>query len=92
MKIFTIGFTKTRAEDFFTKIKNNRIELLLDIRLNNTSQLAGYTKSEDLAYFLREICNCEYIHDKLFAPTTQILENYRKDLITWNQYEEEFLI
>ncbi len=69
MKIYTIGFTQKSAKQFFELIKKNNINILLDIRLNNKSQLAGFTKGDDLEYFLSEICNCEYKHCLEYAPT-----------------------
>ena len=62
MTLYTIGFTQKTAKQFFELIKENQIELLVDIRLNNKSQLAGFSKGEDLKYFLKEICNCNYEH------------------------------
>ena len=79
MKIYTMGFAQKSAEEFFSKIKNHKIELLIDIRLNNKSQLAGFTKGRDLEYFLKEIADCEYIHEPLFAPTKELLDDYKKD-------------
>ena len=90
MTLFTIGFTKKTAEQFFETLKRNKIDLLVDIRLSNKSQLAGFTKGEDLKYFLREICHCEYEHNIALAPTKEILENYKKNVITWAEYEEQF--
>lgn len=90
MIIFTMGFTQKNAEMFFELIKKNEIELLIDVRLNNKSQLAGFTKGQDLAYFLNEICGCKYEHEMSFAPTKDILDRYKKKLITWSQYENEF--
>ena len=90
MKIFTIGFTQKFASEFFDKIKNNNIELLIDIRLNNVSQLAGFAKGRDLKYFLKEICNCDYTHDDMFAPTKELLDNYRAKKISWEDYEQIF--
>lgn len=90
MKLYTIGFTQKSAEEFFNKIKNSDIDLLIDIRLNNISQLAGFAKGKDLAYFLKEICNCEYVHDDLFAPTKELLDNYRHKKISWKEYENQF--
>ena len=69
MKVFTIGFTKKTAQSFFEIMKKNDVNLLIDIRLNNSSQLAGFSKGEDLRYFLKEICAIDYQHDLLFAPT-----------------------
>lgn len=90
MKIYTIGFTQKTAREFFNKIKTNNIDLLIDIRLNNVSQLAGFAKGKDLEYFLKEICNCDYVHDDVFAPTKELLENYRAGKVSWQQYEETF--
>jgi len=55
MKIFTIGFTKKSAEEFFTLLKDAGVRRVIDIRLNNTSQLAGFAKARDLEYFLKAI-------------------------------------
>ena len=90
MKIFTIGFTKKSAEEFFELIKNNGIELLIDVRLNNKSQLAGFSKGSDLAYFLREICGTKYVHCDEYAPTKELLSNYQKGTVTWTEYETVF--
>lgn len=90
MKIFTIGFTQKSAREFFNKIKENKIDLLLDIRLNNVSQLAGFAKGKDLEYFLKEICHCEYAHDEVFAPTKTLLDNYRAKKVSWLEYEKIF--
>lgn len=90
MKIYTIGFTQKSAKEFFDKIKSNNIDLLIDIRLNNVSQLAGFAKGRDLEFFLKEICNCEYIHDDKFAPTKELLDNYRAKRTSWKEYEEVF--
>lgn len=88
MKLFTIGFTQKSAKQFFELIKANQIELLIDVRLNNKSQLAGFTKGNDLEYFLSEICSCKYKHCLEFAPTKEILDGYKKGNITWEQYVE----
>ena len=90
MKLYTIGFTQKTAKEFFELIKRNEIELLIDIRLNNVSQLAGFAKGKDLEYFLSEICNCGYVHDDLFAPTKELLDDYRAKKTSWDKYEEVF--
>lgn len=90
MKIFSIGFTKKSAADFFEIIRRNGIKLLIDIRLNNSSQLAGFSKKSDLSYFLREICGTEYIHEPSLAPTKDILDEYKRSS-DWAQYEKCFL-
>lgn len=92
MEIFTIGFTKTTAENFFGRLKSNRIERLLDVRLNNRSQLAGFAKEKDLAYFLRELIGAKYEHAPLLAPTQEILDAYKKKgAMPWVEYEDRFL-
>src|SRR6476620_1843015 len=91
MEVFTIGFTKKTAEDFFELLRRNGIKQLIDVRLNNVSQLAGFTKRDDLEYFLREICGAEYRHEPLLAPTQEILDAYKKEKGSWSDYETKFL-
>lgn len=91
MKIFTIGFTKKSAEEFFTLLKNPDIHRLVDVRLNNVSQLAGFTKKDDLRYFLKAICNIDYVHVPLLAPTKTMLDDYKKKGGDWASYEMDFL-
>ncbi len=90
MKIYTIGFTKKTAQKFFELLKNNNIDTLIDVRLNNTSQLAAFAKSPDIEYFLKEICGIKYIHDSAFAPTEKLLKDYKNSNISWEVYEEIF--
>ena len=87
MEIFTIGYTQKSANEFFSLILENNIEILLDIRLYNSSQLAGYTKSRDLQYFLKQICDCDYVYTPQFAPTKELLDGYKSEKITWSEYE-----
>src|SRR5438132_8029085 len=92
MKLFTIGFTKKSAETFFTRLKNAGVKRLIDVRLNNVSQLAGFTKKDDLRYFTRAICNIEYVHLPELAPTADILNAYKKAKNgDWQLYERQFL-
>lgn len=91
MDIFTIGFTKKSAEYFFNLLKENNIKKIIDVRLNNMSQLSGFAKKNDLAFFLEKICGIDYVHINELAPTKTILEPYQKKKITWEQYEYEFL-
>jgi len=91
MEVFTTGFTKKSAEGFFGLLKRHGIKRLVDVRLNNVSQLAGFTKREDLQFFLREICGAEYHHEPLLAPTQDILDAYRKKKSSWKEYEQKFL-
>ena len=88
--LYTVGFTGKSAEDFFTLLKKAGIEILLDIRLNNVSQLAGFTKGRDLSYFVKEILNGHYYHLTYLAPTKELLKKYRSDE-DWESYEKEFL-
>lgn len=90
INVFTIGFTKKNAEVFFTKLKEAGVKKIIDIRLNNVSQLSGFAKKDDLAFFLRQLCNCEYRHEPLLAPTKDILDGYKNKKIDWSEYEKRF--
>jgi len=90
MKIFTIGFTKKSAEQFFNRLKQPGLVRVVDARLNNTSQLAGFTKKNDLEFFLHEICKLRYIHLPELAPTQEILDAYKASG-DWSNYERQFL-
>jgi uncharacterized protein (DUF488 family) len=89
-KLFTIGFTKKNAQTFFSKLRKAGVTKLIDIRLNNVSQLAGFAKRDDLIYFLREICDCDYRYMPIFAPTAEILDAYKKKQIDWEEYVRRF--
>lgn len=89
-KLFTIGFTKKTAEEFFNHLKDSGVFTVVDIRLNNTSQLAGFSKYPDIEYFLHSICGIEYIHEPMFSPSENTLKRYKKKEIDWNTYKEEF--
>lgn len=92
MKLYTIGFTKKSAETFFTRLSNNGVRKLVDVRLNNVSQLAGFTKRDDLRYFTKAICGIEYAHMPQLAPTAEILDPYKKAKNgDWPLYERQFL-
>ncbi len=91
MKIFTIGFTRKSAEQFFTRLKQPGLMRLVDVRLNNVSQLAGFAKKNDLRFFLREICGIDYLHFTELAPTQDILDAYKKAGGDWPVYEGQFL-
>lgn len=88
--LYTVGFTGKSAEEFFTLLKQAGIKILLDIRLNNVSQLAGFTKGKDLAYFVKEILAGQYYHMTDLAPTKELLKKYQADE-NWQSYEKEFL-
>ena len=78
MDIHTIGFTKITAEKFFNLLKNSKVERIIDVRLNNVSQLAGFAKRDDLIFFAKKICNIDYLHIPELAPTKKILDEYKK--------------
>jgi uncharacterized protein (DUF488 family) len=91
MEIFTIGFTKKNAATFFGTLREAGVKQLLDVRLNNTSQLAGFAKQDDLPFFLKEICGAAYLHEPLLAPTQDILDAFKKEKGSWEDYERRFL-
>lgn len=91
MKIFTIGFTRKSAETFFTRLREAGGKRLIDIRLNNMSQLAGFSKKDDLRYFAKAICNIDYMHLRDLAPTQDILDAYKKRKGDWREYERQFV-
>ena len=75
MHIHTISAYETSAEEFFKRLVDWKVDLVVDTRLKNTNQLAGCTKRDDLAYFVEELVHARYVHDKLFAP-----DAYREDM------------
>lgn len=91
MKLFTIGFTKTTAENFFGRIKRSDVQKIVDVRLNNVSQLAGFAKRDDLKYFASTICGVGYQHAPNLAPTKEMLDAYKKHKGSWEDYEDKFL-
>lgn len=86
--LYTIGFTKKSAEQFFELLKQNKVKMLVDVRISNGSQLAGFAKGNDLKYFVRAICNIDYKHITDFAPTKELLSKWRKEEVNWKQYTE----
>lgn len=91
MTIHTIGFTKKAAAEFFGMLRASGARRVVDVRLRNTSGLAGFTKRRDLPWFLRELCGMDYLHLPRLAPTGHLLDAYRNGETRWPQYEEEFL-
>jgi len=91
IKLFTIGFTQKSAREFFTLLKEAGVKRVVDVRLNNNSQLAGFSKKEDLPYFLKEIADIEYIHLPELAPTQDILDALKKQKGDGKVYERNFL-
>ena len=91
MEIYSIGFTQTTAEHFFGRLKRAGVRRLLDVRLNNSSQLSGFAKAQDLPFFLDELAAAEYEHAPILAPTQDLLSAYRKEKKGWAWYENAFL-
>ncbi|MCF6115129.1 MULTISPECIES: DUF488 family protein [Mesorhizobium] len=91
VELATIGFTKTTAANFFDRLKKASVKKIIDVRLHNTSQLAGFAKADDLAYFLKEICGVQYVHQPILAPTDDLLKAYKRDKGDWGIYERSFL-
>ena len=91
MDLHTVGFTKHSAEQFFGLLIGAGVTRLIDVRLRNVSQLAGFAKRDDLKFFLRELCDADYVHQPLLAPSQELLDSYKKDLISWDEYEDRFL-
>lgn len=91
MKLYTIGFTKKSAQQFFELLEKNGVECLVDIRLHADGQLAGFTKKEDLRFFLKRLNQCDYRHIDRLAPTDEILKAYRSDK-NWSKYAEAFQV
>lgn len=91
VNVATIGFTKSNAEHFFERLMRADVKKLIDVRLHNTSQLAGFAKADDLAYFLKTIGGIEYVHNPILAPTDDILKAYKKEKGDWDVYQRRFL-
>lgn len=90
IKIYTIGFTKKNARQFFGLIQKSGVKRVLDTRLNNVSQLAGFTKKDDLSFFLEKVAGVSYDHALRLAPTDDMLKSYKKGEITWEAYAEAY--
>ena len=91
MTLFTIGFTHKTAEDFFTLLLRAGVRRVIDIRLNNTSQLAGFAKKNDLRYLLKAVGDIDYLHLPELAPTQEMLKSYKKQKGRWEDFEREYL-
>lgn len=91
IKLFTIGFTEKSAETFFSLLKKGGVKKILDVRLNNVSQLAGFAKGRDLKYFAKEIANIDYEHNIDLAPPEQLLSDYRNKIVTWDEYQKVYI-
>ena len=91
MKVSTIGFTQKSAQRFFELLRESGVKRIVDVRLRNGSQLAGFAKKGDLAWFARELCDIDYVHVPDLAPTKELLSGYRQGQISWNTYEDQFV-
>jgi uncharacterized protein (DUF488 family) len=91
INVYTIGFTQKTAEQFFNTLLNAGVKRVVDTRLNNVSQLAGFAKRVDLAYFLERIGGIEYVHLPQLAPTQDMLDAYKKQKGDWKTYEQQFM-
>ena len=91
LTLYTIGFTQKNAKDFFETLRHSGVQRVIDVRLNNKSQLAGFSKRDDLGYFLDAILGIEYLHEPLLAPTQEMLDDYKKKKGSWENYETAFL-
>ena len=91
LAMWTIGFTQKSAQQFFGLLSKNAVKKLVDTRLNNTGQLAGFSKRDDLEYFCRTIISAEYVHWEESAPEASMLNAYKKKEISWSDYAAEYL-
>ena len=91
VEVSTIGFTRTTAANFFERIKRAGAGLVIDVRLHNTSQLAGFAKADDLAYFLETIGGVRYVHQPLLAPTDEMLKAFKTEKGDWSLYQTRFI-
>lgn len=90
IRIFTMGFTGKSAKEFFETLQKAGVRRVVDIRLNNVSQLAGFAKKNDLQYFLQAIAGIEYTHNTDLAPSKDILHASREKMIDWEEYAIRF--
>ena len=91
MRIATIGFAGKPAQRFFELLREAGITRIVDVRLHNASQLAGFAKRDDLAWFAKELCGVKYVHEPRLAPTKELLNDYRHKRISWDTYETRFI-
>jgi uncharacterized protein (DUF488 family) len=91
VKVHSIGFTQTTAAAFFARLRGAGVRRLVDVRLNNRSQLAGFSKQDDLRFFLRELCDADYVHEPLLAPEPGMFDDYKHRRGAWDEYAQRFL-
>lgn len=92
LQLFTIGFTQISAEEFFARLQDAGVRRVVDVRLHNSGQLAGFTKRDDLGFFLRTIGAIDYIHQPVLAPTREMLRAYRSGASSWKAYAQAFTV
>jgi uncharacterized protein (DUF488 family) len=90
-EVCTIGFTRSSAERFFERLEAAGVQRVLDVRLHNDSQLAGFAKAGDLPYFLRELLGAEYEHDTRLAPDEELFGAYRREQLPWAEFQNRYL-
>jgi uncharacterized protein (DUF488 family) len=90
MKLFTIGFTQTSAEHFFSRLDSAGVQMVLDTRINRDGQLSGFAKASDLQYFLKSIVSIKYRVEEMLAPPAELLKSYRTRVIDWANYESQY--
>jgi uncharacterized protein (DUF488 family) len=91
MEIYSIGFTKKSAAEFFGALRSAGVARLIDVRLHNTSHLAGFAKQDDLRFFLQEINKIEYVHLPLLAPSDALFDTFKKKKGSWDVFRKGFL-
>jgi uncharacterized protein (DUF488 family) len=91
IQLFTIGFSEKAAEDFFTALIDAKVQRLLDVRLKNSSHLAGFARDKHLPFFLKRIANIEYVHLPILAPTEYLFRGFKQKTISWDTYEKKFI-
>lgn len=91
IKLYTIGFTEKSAQKFFELLEQNQVRKIIDTRISNNSQLSGFAKDKDLAFFAKRLANIDYKHEVEFAPTKELLGKYRQKKISWDEYTKEYL-
>ena len=79
VNVYTIGFTQTTAEGFFNRLIKAKIQRVIDVRLNNTSQLSGFAKVKDLTFFLRQLAEIDYLHEPLACAEPGYSYGFQKE-------------
>lgn len=90
MKVATIGFTNKSAQHFFELLKVGGVRTVLDVRLNNVSQLSGFAKKSDLKYFLSKLIDCDYLELRDLAPEKEMLKRYQRKEWSWEVYADAY--